>query len=64
MTIELKVPSMVCQGCVDTIAKEIKTHDPEANVNIDLTTKTVTVDSNASEDSIKEMIIAVGHTVD
>ncbi|MBZ8183216.1 MAG: heavy-metal-associated domain-containing protein [Oscillatoria sp. PMC 1051.18] len=62
---KIKVPSIVCQGCVDTITKEIKTHEPEAKVEVDLEGKTVTVDeTKASEESIKQMITAVGHTVE
>ncbi|MEC4984229.1 MAG: heavy-metal-associated domain-containing protein [Oscillatoria sp. PMC 1068.18] len=62
---KIKVPSIVCQGCADTITKEIETHEPEAKVNVDLDGKTVTVnETKASEESIKQMITAVGHTVE
>ncbi|MBR8826887.1 MAG: heavy-metal-associated domain-containing protein [Gomphosphaeria aponina SAG 52.96 = DSM 107014] len=64
MVMTLKVPSMVCEGCGERITKEINTHDPEAKVNVDLTGKIVTVESTLSEESIKEMIVAVGHTVE
>ncbi|BAU64550.1 Heavy metal transport/detoxification protein [Stanieria sp. NIES-3757] len=63
MTMELKVPSMVCEGCVDTVNKAILTHEPEAEVNIDLATKKVTVNTQASEESIKQIIVATGHEV-
>jgi copper chaperone len=62
MAMEIKVPSIVCQGCADTITKEIKTHEPEANVTVDIDKKIVTVDTQASEESIKQMITAVGHS--
>lgn len=61
--LELKVPSMVCDGCIDTITKAIKTHEPNAEVNIDLDSKKVTVDTKASEESIKQVITAAGHEV-
>jgi copper chaperone len=64
MAVKLKVPSIVCEGCADTITKEIKTHEPEAEVTVDIKAKTVTVDTKASEESIKQMIAAVGHTVE
>lgn len=64
MTIELKVPSMVCDGCVSTVKDAILTHEPKAKVEIDLDTKQVTVDTEASEASIKQVITAVGHTVE
>lgn len=63
MAIELKVPSMVCEGCVDTITEAIKTEEPEAQVDIDLETKKVTVDTQASEESIKQIIVATGHEI-
>lgn len=64
MTINLKVPSMVCDGCIDTVKDAIKTHEPEAKVEINLETKQVEVDTKASEASIRQIITAAGHTVE
>ncbi|MEL7039679.1 MAG: heavy-metal-associated domain-containing protein [Cyanobacteria bacterium J06592_8] len=64
MSLELKVPSMVCDGCVETVTKAIIGLDSDANVEIDLSTKTVKVDGKPSEDSVKEAIAAAGHTVE
>ncbi len=64
MMINLKVPSMVCNGCVTTVKDAIVTHEPNAIVDIDLDSKQVTVDTEASEASIKQVITAVGHTVE
>lgn len=64
MALELKVPSIVCQGCVDTVTKAIKTVDSDAGVNVDLETKAVSVESQVSEESIKQAIVATGHTVE
>lgn len=64
MTMKFKVPSMVCDGCVNTVKEAIKTHEPNAKVDINLDTKQVTVDTEASEASIKQVITAVGHTVE
>ncbi|HLO47963.1 MAG TPA: heavy-metal-associated domain-containing protein [Kamptonema sp.] len=63
MAIKLNVPSIVCSGCADTITKAIKTVESEANVNVDVAAKTVTVEAQASEESIKQAISATGHTV-
>ena len=63
MTINLQVPSMVCDGCVSTVKEAITTHEPKAKVDIDLETKKVTVETEASKDSIKQIITAAGHTV-
>lgn len=62
--IKLKVPSIVCDGCAKTITEEILTHESGAKVEVDMTAKTVSVETEASEESIKQMITAVGHTVE
>ncbi|HEY9904860.1 MAG TPA: heavy-metal-associated domain-containing protein [Candidatus Sericytochromatia bacterium] len=59
-----KVPNMVCDGCAKTITDEILTHESEAKVDVNLQAKTVSVDTEASEESIKQMITAVGYTVE
>ncbi|MFB8791149.1 MAG: heavy-metal-associated domain-containing protein [Potamolinea sp.] len=59
-----KVPSMVCDGCAKTITDSILTHESDAKVEVDLKAKTVSVETEASEESIKQMIVAVGHTVE
>ncbi|ELR98543.1 heavy-metal-associated domain-containing protein [Gloeocapsa sp. PCC 73106] len=64
MILELRVPSIVCEGCVETITKELKKNLPEAKVEINLETKMVSVDTRASEAEVKEIIIATGHTVE
>ncbi len=63
MALKLNVPSIVCSGCGDTITKAIRTVEPEANINVDLAAKTVTVEAKASEESIKQAIVSTGHTI-
>ena len=63
MSTTFKVPSIKCQGCVDTITKEIKVHDENAKVNADVEKKTIEVDSSMSEESIKQSITVAGHEV-
>ncbi|MFK8184663.1 MAG: heavy-metal-associated domain-containing protein [Phormidesmis sp.] len=63
MSTTLNVPSIKCEGCADSITKEIKVHDEKATVNIDVENKIVEVDSGLSEDSIRQAITAIGHTV-
>lgn len=55
---------MVCDGCVTSVKDAITTHEPNAKVEIDLETKQVSVDTEASEASIKQVITAIGHTVE
>ena len=64
MAINLKVPSIVCDGCVTTIKDAILTAEPNAKVDIDIDTKQVSVETGASEESIRQLITAVGHEVE
>ncbi|MDJ0731329.1 MAG: heavy-metal-associated domain-containing protein [Crocosphaera sp.] len=64
MTITLKVPSIACGGCADTITKAIEGQKPEAKVSVDVESKMVTVDTDASTATIKEIITEAGHTVE
>ena len=64
MAILLNVPSIVCAGCADTITKAIKTVESDAAVNVDVAAKTVTVEAQASEESIKQAVVATGHVVE
>lgn len=63
-TYNLSVPSIVCDGCAKAITEEILTHESGAKVNVDVKAKTVSVETEASEESIKQMITALGHTVE
>lgn len=60
---KFSVPSIVCDGCAKTITEEILVHESNAKVDVNVKEKTVSVDTGASEESIKQMIVAVGHTV-
>lgn len=64
MAMQLKVSSIVCNGCADTITKAIKNLESEAEVQVDMDQKIVTVKTTASEESIKEAIAAAGHTIE
>lgn len=61
---QLKVPSIVCEGCAETITKAIVALDADAKVNVDLSTKTANIETQASESEVKDAIAAVGHTVE
>lgn len=63
MALKLNVPSIVCDGCGETISKAIKTVDSDASISVDVAGKTVTVESGASEESIKQAVTATGHTL-
>ena len=61
MTIQLKVPGIACSACVNTVTKAIKTVDANATVEADTKTKIVNVQSQQSEDKIKEIIAEAGY---
>lgn len=64
-TMKFNVPSIVCDGCAKAITEEIHIHESEAKVEVDVQAKTVTVNNTkASEASIRQMITALGHTVE
>ena len=64
MALKLKVPNIMCSDCGDTITESIKTMEPNAKVNVDVEAKTVTVESEASEETIKQAITAAGYTIE
>lgn len=63
MKLELTVASMVCEACAETVKKAVIAQEPEAEVSVNLADKKVTVETNASENEIKQAIVAAGHTV-
>ena len=64
MALLLKVPDITCDGCAETISESIKTMEPHAKVDVDVNAKTVTVESAASEETIKQAITAAGYTIE
>lgn len=64
MALKVKVPTIVCNGCAETITETIHTMEPDAKVEVDVQAKTVTVEAQASEETIKQAIVATGHTVE
>jgi len=64
MSVQLKVPSIVCEGCAETITKTLKNLDPESKVAVDLSAKTVIIEGKTREDLIKQAITDIGHKVE
>ena len=63
MALQFKVPSIVCDGCAETVTKAIQSLDADAKVDINVETKDVSAETTASEEAIREAIAAKGHTV-
>ncbi|MBD2563031.1 MULTISPECIES: heavy-metal-associated domain-containing protein [Nostoc] len=64
MALQLKVSNIACEGCAETITEFIHIMKPEAKVDVDVNAKTVTVESAASEESIKQVIVAAGYAIE
>lgn len=64
MAMRLKVPSIVCEGCAETITKAISELDASAKVNVNIETKEVVAETSASDNAVREAITAKGHTVE
>ena len=56
------VPDMTCGHCAGTITKAVKTADPNATVEIDLTHHLVKVESALAQEKIAGQITEAGYT--
>lgn len=63
MALKLTVPSLNSPEAAKALKETILTSEPEASVEVDAETKTVTVESKASEETFKQLIVAAGHTL-
>lgn len=61
MVLQLKVPKIVCGGCVNTVTKAIKDVDATAKVEINTKTKVVKIKTQQPEAEIKQAIATVGY---
>lgn len=64
MALKLSVPTIDSPESAKALKETILTSEPDAKVEVDANTKTVTVESQASEETFKQLIVAVGHTVE
>jgi copper chaperone len=63
MALKLNVPNIACEDCATKITDSIHVMEPDAKVDVDVNAKTVTVESAASEETIKQIIVASGYQV-
>jgi len=61
MTLQLTVPKLACSACANTITKAIQSIDSKATVQADPKTKLVSIETQAPETKIKEVIAAIGY---
>ena len=55
------IENMNCGGCARSVTKAVESVDPKARVDADPVTKTVTVESSASTDSIYRALADAGY---
>ncbi|ANB71874.1 heavy-metal-associated domain-containing protein [Paraburkholderia phytofirmans] len=63
MTIEFQVEGMSCQHCVAAVTNAIREHDEAAQVQVDLASGRVAVESAQPADTLKAAIDEAGYTV-
>ncbi|MDZ7969024.1 MULTISPECIES: copper chaperone [unclassified Nostoc] len=61
MALKLKVSDIAFERCAEIITESIYVMEPEIEVNVEINAKTVTVESEASEESIKQVIVVAGY---
>ena len=64
MALRLKVPSMACSACAETITRAVNGVDPVAKVEADPETKWVMVETQVAEAVVRGAIAAAGYPID
>lgn len=60
---EFQVPTLDSAEKGDRLKQTILTSEPNADISIDLDAKKVTIESKASAETFKQLIVASGHEV-
>lgn len=55
------VEDMSCEHCIATVTKAVEKADPQARLDIDLTTKVVAIDSSIEEERLQETLRSAGY---
>ena len=58
---QFNVPTIDSSESASQLKETILTSEPDAKVEVDSDSKTVTINSEASEETFKQLIIAAGH---
>ncbi|MBC8120698.1 MAG: heavy metal translocating P-type ATPase [Gemmatimonadaceae bacterium] len=61
MAIQLKVPKLSCEGCVQAVNQAVHTVDSAAQLDIDIQSKRVSVETTQSERAIREALAVAGY---
>lgn len=61
MTLELTLPDMTCGHCVKSVTATVQKLDPAAQVQTDLVTHTVRIETTQSADAVKAALAEEGY---
>jgi copper chaperone len=61
--LEFHIPTLNSQEAADELKNTIITSEPNAKVNIDSQSKKISIESIASEETFKQLIVAAGHQI-
>ncbi len=61
---QFNVPTIDSSETASKLKETILTSEPKAKVEVNSDLKTVTIDSEASEETFKQLIVAAGHKID
>lgn len=61
---EFHLPTLNSSEASKKLEETILTSEPNANVSIDLDTQKITIESEASPETFKQLIVASGHKID
>ncbi|PSF38613.1 heavy metal transport/detoxification protein [Aphanothece hegewaldii CCALA 016] len=63
MALKLNVPTLDNSDAADTIKSVILSSEPDTKIDVDLDSKTITLDGEASEETYKQLIEAAGYNI-
>jgi copper chaperone len=61
--LSLKVSGMTCGGCINAVTRAIQSQDPDAKVQADLATQTITLETALSQAHASQLITDAGFPV-
>jgi copper chaperone len=59
----LKVSGMTCGGCINAVTRAVKAQDPKAQVQADLVTQVVSLETSLSAERAAQLITDAGFPV-
>jgi copper chaperone len=59
--IQFNIPSMSCGHCVKAVTQAVQEVDPQANVDVNLDTKMVNVESQAGREKLAHALTEAGY---